>query len=39
MDEALLELIKWIQETQSEMDLQIKTSKQMLEDYYAIQED
>jgi hypothetical protein len=33
-DGALLELIEWIQETQSEMDLQTKTSKEILEEYY-----
>ena len=31
--EAELELIKWIQDTQSEMDLQTKTSKEILEEY------
>ena len=30
-DGALLELIEWIQETQSEMDLQTKTSKEILD--------
>ena len=33
MDEAVLELIEWIQDTQSEMDLQTKTSKEILEEY------
>jgi hypothetical protein len=33
MPKALLELIKWIQDTQSEMDLGIKTSKEILEEY------
>jgi len=32
-DEALLELIKWIQDTQSEMDLQTKTQEEILEGY------
>jgi len=32
-DGAVLELIEWIQDTQSEMDLQTKTSKEILEEY------
>ena len=31
--EAELELIKWIQDSQSEMDLQTKTSNEILEEY------
>ena len=31
--EAELELIEWIQDSQSEMDLQTKTSKEILEEY------
>jgi hypothetical protein len=31
--EAESELIKWIQDTQSEVDLQTKTSKEILEEY------
>lgn len=31
----ILELIKWIQDTQSEMDLGIKSAKEILKEYYA----
>ena len=33
MDGAMLELIKWLQDTQSEMDLQTKTPEEILEEY------